>query len=135
MYKYKYTYKSSSSQEKQSERQLEQRGENDDMKELITNIIKETVNIKNIHDLPEIIIQTMILVEKYSQLNKIEGDGSVKKELVISCVLKVLDDSDVFGSYENVILPMIPILIDKFMDIENGNINIKSVVDASCCCI
>jgi hypothetical protein len=113
MYKYKYPRSNN--------------GADDDVIK-VYNELKDKIKIANVHDLPEIIIQTMLIVEKYTN-----GSAIDKKELVIQVVVKTIDDSDVFGNYEDIVLPMIPILIDKFISIDNGHINFNNV-SGNCCC-
>lgn len=78
------------------------------------------LNTITFSDLPELIVKVMKFVEKFNKL-----DGLHKKNLVIDIVKKTVDDSDVFGSWETVILPMIGPMIDQIISVDKKEIKIN----------
>jgi hypothetical protein len=71
--------------------------------------------------IPTIIIHSMEIVEKFSNLV-----GYQKKELVVNVVTKVLDESDIAGDFEPLILQMVPVLIDQFVEVDQGKLKINT---------
>ena len=65
----------------------------------------------------------MELVEKISGLN-----GPMKKELVIQCVRTIVDETNIAGSYESFILPLLPDLIDKIVYVDHGKLKINTSI-------
>ncbi len=78
--------------------------------------------------IPDLIIDTLKEINLKNKNKNID-----KKELAINTIIDTLDKSDMFGEYEEFILPLIPILIDKFIDIENGNIKLNKNYKFMCC--
>jgi hypothetical protein len=87
-----------------------------DLKELKTTIIRELERVQTFKgptDLPLMIHKSMEIVDKYLFLS-----GPEKKELVIEVVTQFVDNTD----FCDPLLPLIPVLIEEFIDISNGTL-------------
>ena len=63
-----------------------------------------------------VLIDLMESVEKFTILN-----GYQKKEAVKTVIAVLVDESDIAGELEPVVLRLIPILIDNFIEIKDGS--------------
>jgi hypothetical protein len=98
----------------------------------VVEIVKQlksylNLNPKNmsIADIPPLVIKTMELVENLRDLS-----GDEKKDLVIEVVKTVVDDTDMTGSFEPIILPMLPVLIDQLVMVADGKMKINTGLKA-----
>lgn len=99
---------------------------NDEINIVINSIIDFNYQEMSIGDIPTIVIEVMQVVET------IKGKtGAEKKQLVIDVVTRLVDDSDIAGNSEIYILPMIPTLIDKLVEVDNGKLRINIGVKKS----
>lgn len=71
-------------------------------------------------EIPGLVIKTMEIVEQIKGLT-----GQEKKDLVIKVVERVVDESDISGSLEPLILPMIPTMIDELVMVSDGKMKIN----------
>lgn len=70
--------------------------------------------------LPEVITDAMKLVERIGKLS-----GVQKKRAVVGVVVELVDSWNIGGSMEPMLLAMIPVMIDTFVSVENGQMRIK----------
>lgn len=75
----------------------------------------------NMSKLPQLIIKTMELVENVKGLT-----GYQKKDLVTKCVHVVVDESDMAGIFEELVLPMIPKMVDEIIMVDAGKMKINN---------
>lgn len=88
---------------------------------IINSITHFNYQEMSVSDIPKIVIEVMQIVEKIKGISGIE-----KKQLVVEIVTKMVDDSDLAGNSEKFILPLIPSLIDKLIEVDNGHLQINT---------
>lgn len=86
----------------------------DESKKIIEEL-SHTISFSGPSDFPKIIRLAMELVEKQHDMK-----GPEKRQLVIDVVTFIVDKSDVC----DVLLPMIPSIIDEFIDINDGKMEV-----------
>lgn len=103
---------------------------NDPNISFMLDMIHETKELDLSHitleDIPNLILKIMRISEDLEDEN--EGTiltGSQKKDLVIKTIVFLLDESDITGSLEPILLPMLPTMIDNLIDVDKGNIIIS----------
>lgn len=87
-------------------------------------------------EIPTLVIKAMKHVQSFKGMK-----GEQKKALVIEVVTRLIDESDVCGPMEPVILSVIPTMIDSIVSVDKGQLRIKpKLMDkmksiASCECV
>ncbi len=98
------------------------------VKQSLIDEITIVSTFKTASDFPKLIRKTMEIVEK---TDKINFTGPEKRQLVIDLVTYIVDKTDMC----DVLLPMIPVMIDQFIDINDGNLEInKKLKGKFWCC-
>jgi hypothetical protein len=91
--------------------------------EIIAELTKLQKDFKDISQLPILVVQAMVVAGKYRNLS-----GAQKKECVTKVVVHFIDETDLMDS----LLPMIPVLIDQIIVVNNGELAINK--DSCSCC-
>lgn len=88
--------------------------------EKFKEVFEEPLNVKTITDA---VICLMKIIEEFSNLH-----GNEKKEMLIRTINKIIDDTNVGEMdmiLDNVLKNIIPIVIDRIVSIEKGELKIK----------
>lgn len=81
-------------------------------------------------DIPKNVAQCMELAQAMSHLS-----GEEKQAAVTKAIQMAIDDSDVAGPLEGVIIEMVPTLIDAILDVDKGKLVInKRLRNSFCAC-
>lgn len=87
----------------------------DIVRELVSELKKDKPKI-SYGNIPKLVIQAMTAVENYKALS-----GEEKKDLVVKTITLLIDESDLMDGF----LPIIPALIENFLEVNNGEVVIK----------
>ena len=80
-------------------------------------------------NLPEIVIQLMRACESYKDMT-----GPEKKEVVTRACVLLIDASDVCGPFEGIVLSLVPMLCDAFIEVEKGKLRVRRPPIFNICC-
>lgn len=84
----------------------------------------------NVSKIPEVVGDVMHIVERTGKLS-----GAQKKKAAVGLVVQVVDDWNLGGALEPMVLQMIPGLIDTLLMAEKGKLHIKKKARLSCACL
>lgn len=96
----------------------------------MTDLVK--VNLKgkkfSYEDIPQNVAKCMEIAQSMSHLS-----GEEKQAAVTKAIQMAIDNSDVAGPLEGVIIEMVPFLIDAILDVDKGKLVINKRLRSSFC--
>ena len=92
---------------------------------ILEEIDKLDISSFDVSKFPYLVRKVIEIVDKVETLS-----GSEKKELVIKIVTALIDKTDIMDS----MLPMVPVMIDQFFEVNNGKLELSSKVKKNCGC-
>lgn len=94
-------------------------------KMILDEIDKLDVKTFDVSKFPYLVRKVIEIVDKTENLS-----GEEKKELVIKIVTALIDKTDIMDS----MLPMVPMMIDQFFEVNNGKLELSKKVKNNCSC-
>ena len=91
----------------------------------IISLLGGLESVSSLSDVPGLVVAAMEHAENIKKMKGIE-----KKNLVIYIVQTIIDESDVFGAAEGIILPMVGPMIDRLVEADDGKLKINSNLKA-----
>ena len=88
--------------------------------EAIVKNIRNTHNNVSLENIMDVIVKTIVMVDKYKNLS-----GQQKKQTVINVLIFIVDETDKNDEFDNIIKSMIPTVIDTVVDASKGRLRIK----------
>tara|TARA_B100000579_G_C22606433_1_gene745124 strand:- start:341 stop:658 length:318 start_codon:yes stop_codon:yes gene_type:complete len=88
--------------------------------EAIVKNIRNTHNNITLENIMDVIVKTIVMVDKYKNLS-----GKQKKQTVINVLIFIVDETHKNDEFDDLIKSMIPTVIDTVVDASKGRLQIK----------